>query len=128
NTDVLVDHGQEAEGADGDERALQQFEERDEADARIERAAHSTSSLPLRSLGKHRSGGHRETRAVVFTASEALAVLRLAPRTLRAGLQRAEARFTGERAPQGSRRGHAHLSRRRGPSSQRISSTTASVE
>ena len=32
--------------------------------------------------------------AVVFTASEALAVLRLAPRTLRAGLQRAEARFT----------------------------------
>src|SRR5437899_7899279 len=44
--------------------------------------------------------------AVVFTASEALAVLRLAPRTLCAGLQRAEARFTGERVPQGSLRGH----------------------
>jgi hypothetical protein len=58
-----VEHGQEAEGTDGDKRALQQFEERDEADTGVEQATHSTSLLWLRSLGKHRAEVTRETRS-----------------------------------------------------------------
>src|SRR5262249_14349577 len=52
-TDVLVDQGQEAESTDGDEGALQQFEDRDEADTTVERATHSTSVRQSWSPGKH---------------------------------------------------------------------------